>query len=244
MISVLGRPSPVFNSARRSTQREILDQGIDIDELANVLRDLARFNGAMMGHWSVLRWLFAAARNYPPEHPLTILDVGCGYGDLLRVIRRWGRRRGYVLNLIGIDLDPQVIAVAREATTAEEKIDYRAADVFGFDPGVPLDFIVSSLLTHHFSDAMIVRFLRWMDSTVRRGWFIYDLQRSRIPFHFIALAGVLMRLHPIVSYDGQISVARALTRKEWQQRISDASISAESVQLRWFMFRHVIGRII
>ena len=36
---------------------------------------------------------------------------------------------------------------------------------------------------------MIVRFLRWMEATARRGWLIYDLQRNRVPFYFIALAG-------------------------------------------------------
>ena len=53
----------------------------------------------------------------------------------------------------------------------------------------PIDFVVSSLFTHHLSDAMIVRFLRWMEATARRGWLIYDLQRQSCRIHFIGLAG-------------------------------------------------------
>lgn len=238
-----GRPTPVFEPARRSTQSEILDGGIDTSELANVLRDLARFNRAMMGHWPVLRWLDQATHKVPCDFPLTILDVGCGYGDLLRTIGGWGRRYRRPLKLIGIDLNPNVIAIARNATAPSEPIDYQSADVFEFKPVVPIDFIVSSLLTHHLSDAMLVRFLQLMDTTARRGWLIYDLQRSRVPFFFIALAGFAMQLHPVVTYDGRISVARALTRKEWQQHVIDAGISLDSVQLQWFMFRHVIGRL-
>jgi hypothetical protein len=72
---------------------------------------------------------------------------------------------------------------------------------------------------------------------------IYDLQRSIVPFYFIALAGAVLRLHPVVTYDGRVSVARSLTRGEWEARLSDANISREVVDLRWFMFRFVIGRL-
>ena len=53
------RPSPVFDRARRSVQTEILDGPVETAELAKILRDLARFNGAMMGHWPVVAWLRA-----------------------------------------------------------------------------------------------------------------------------------------------------------------------------------------
>jgi 2-polyprenyl-3-methyl-5-hydroxy-6-metoxy-1,4-benzoquinol methylase len=212
-------------------------------DLAKILADLARFNGVMMGHWPVLRWLSRAVRDLPPERPLTLVDIGCGYGDLLRAVRRWADERGRDMRLIGVDLSSQVIEVARNATPAEDKIDYHADDIFEFTPQGPIDFVTTSLVTHHLTDAMIVRFLRWMETYARKGWVIYDLQRSRVPFYFIALAGVLLRLHPVVSYDGRISVARSLTRKEWLARIAEAGIPADAIDLRWFMFRFAIGRM-
>jgi 2-polyprenyl-3-methyl-5-hydroxy-6-metoxy-1,4-benzoquinol methylase len=172
-----------------------------------------------------------------------VLDIGCGYGDLLRAIRRWARKRGRLLRLIGIDLSQQVIEVAREVTPVGDEIEYHAADIFQFTPSGPIDFVVTSLVTHHLSDDMIERFLRWMESTARRGWAIYDLQRSIVPFYFIALAGLVLWLHPVVVYDGRVSVARSLTRREWQARLRAAGIAAEAVELRWFMFRFVIGRM-
>jgi SAM-dependent methyltransferase len=237
------QPSPVFDSSRRSGQAEILDGPVESAELAKSLRDLARFNGAMMGHRPVLAWLDRAVSNLPLDRPLTFVDVGCGYGDLLRAVRRWARKRGREINLIGIDLSPQVIDIARAATDDADRIEYQAVDIFDFKPGVAIDFIASSLVTHHLSDDMIVRFLVWMEASARRGWVIYDLQRSVVPFYFIALAGMLLRLHPVVVYDGRISVARSLTRAEWIERIAAAGIARDAVTLRWFMFRFVIGRL-
>jgi hypothetical protein len=57
------------------------------------------------------------------------------------------------------------------------------------------------------------------------------------------LAGAVLRLHPVVTYDGRVSVARSLTRREWQARLMDAGIPRKVVDLRWFMFRFAIGRL-
>jgi 2-polyprenyl-3-methyl-5-hydroxy-6-metoxy-1,4-benzoquinol methylase len=237
------RPPPVFERTRRSTQTEILDDPISTAELAPILRDLARFNGVMQGHRPVLQWLDRVTRNIPLDQPLTVLDIGCGYGDLLRAIGRWARKRGRTMSLIGIDLSAQVIEVARSVTLAKENIDYHVVDIFEFTPPQPVDFVVTSLVTHHLSDAMIERFLRWMEENARRGWVIYDLQRSIVPFYFIALAGIVLWLHPVVIYDGRVSVARSLTRREWEARLNGAGIPRKAVDVRWFMFRFAIGRI-
>jgi len=102
--------------SRRSVESEWLDDAdVNPADLKLVLRDLARFNGAMLGHWPVIAWLRRALRDAPKDRPLTIVDVGCGYGDLLRAIRRWSRKRGLAVRLIGVDLNHETIAIARDA---------------------------------------------------------------------------------------------------------------------------------
>ena len=237
-------PAPRYSAARRSAGPEFLDTAeLTPAELAPILRDLARFNGAMFGHWPALSWLERVTRGLPRGEHLTLVDVGCGYGDELRAIRRWTRRRGIAMRLIGIDLSAEAVSVAREATPNADDIEYRVGDVFEFSAGEPVDLIVSSLVTHHMTDPMIEKFLRWMEATARQGWFICDLQRSIVPYYFIGLSGWLMRVHPVVISDGRISVARALTRSEWLARFRAAGIPREAVDMRWFMFRFGVGRI-
>ena len=234
---------PQFRAARRSAGPEFLDDAkLPHDELTAILRDLARFNGAMFGHWPALSWLKRVMRDVPSGHVVTLLDVGCGYGDMLRAVRRFAANRGLSIRLIGIDLSPEVIAVARQATPSDNDIEYRVGDVFALKLPESIDIILSSLVTHHMTDAEIEQFLGWMEEAARRGWFIYDLQRSRVPYHFIALSGWLMRVHPVVVNDGRISVARSLTREEWEHRIAAAGIPRNAVDLRWFMFRFGLGR--
>lgn len=239
-----GAAIAIVDLTQRSTEKEWLDSAeVSTAELNLVLHDLARFNGAMLGHQPVLAWLRRAFRAAQDNRPPVLVDVGCGYGDLLRAIRRWSRRRGIALKLIGLDLSAQTVAVARAATGADDEIDFQAADVFEYHPSHPIDFVVSSLLTHHFTDAMIVDFVRWMESNARRGWLIYDLQRHIVPYYFIGLIGRLTRLHRTVIHDGRISVARSLTRSEWERCIAAAGIKHDAVDLRWFLYRFVIGRL-
>jgi SAM-dependent methyltransferase len=244
MTTVTDATASPRDLSRRSTESEWLDGvGAGTDELEFFLRDLARFNAAMLGHRAVIKWLARATMDAPKDRPLTLIDVGCGYGDLLRAIRLWARKRGLPMRLIGLDLAGDIIRIAQAATDDADEIDYWVGDLFTFRPAAPVDFVVSSLLAHHLSDATIVQFLRWMEVTARRGWLIYDLQRHPAPHYFIALIGKLTHLHPLMIRDGRISVARSLTGAEWRERIAAAGIAQAAVRMRWFLFRFVIGRL-
>src|SRR5690348_7590051 len=113
--------APRFDAARRSEQTEWLDRAeLDGRELAPYLHDLAQLNAAMLGHWPLLRFLRRVVQA-ADGRPLIVLDVGCGYGDLLRAIRCWSRKHEVDLRLIGVDLNETTIGIARQATPAEDE---------------------------------------------------------------------------------------------------------------------------
>ncbi|MET0707425.1 MAG: hypothetical protein ABWY82_11380, partial [Tardiphaga sp.] len=57
--------------SRRSTEAEWLDTAdTSPQELEAVLRDLARFNGAMLGRQAVINWLDAAVARIPQRTQL------------------------------------------------------------------------------------------------------------------------------------------------------------------------------
>lgn len=231
------------NFTYRSLQTEWLD-GNDIKpgELRPFLSDLARLNSAMLGHRPVLAWLRRLTAHAAHDGPLTLLDVGCGYGDLLRAIRHWARNRGFTLKLMGLDVQDATVAIAREATVVGDEIEYFRADVFAYRAPERVDFVVSSLLAHHLSDAQIVDLLRWIERTARKSWLICDLQRHWVPYFFIGLVGRLTSLDRKMIKDGQTSVARSLTRAEWEQRIASAGITRHTVELHSFLYRLVVAR--
>jgi SAM-dependent methyltransferase len=228
---------------RRSREAEWLDgEGLDAAELALFLRDLAAFNRAMLGHYPILRWIGRVVRDIRPQRPLVLVDAGCGYGDLLRRVRRWADRRGIEITLLGLDSNEETIRIARDATDARERIDFAVTDAMQFRPATPIDLLVSSLLAHHLGDREIVELLRWMEATARRGWLVCDLMRHKLPYHAIGWAGKLCRLNRTVFDDGQISVLRALNRAEWSGLLGAAGIPPGGASVRSFLFRWVIAR--
>jgi SAM-dependent methyltransferase len=174
---------------------------------------------------------------------VTILDVGYGYGDLLRRIHAWGRRRNRPVDLIGVDLNPMSEPIARAATPPGVSIDFRTGNVFDFRPERPVDFIICSQTTHHMSNDELAAFIRWMEQIATRGWFIADLHRHPIPFHFFRVLSWAAGWHRFVRHDGPISIARSFRRKDWEEILASAGLEPGTAEIRWYpSFRLCVSR--
>ena len=112
--------------------------------------------------------------------------------------------------------------------------------MFAADPGRP-DVIISSLFTHHLSDAQVVAFLRWMERHARLGWFINDLHRHRLPHLGFRLLARAMGWHRFVGHDGTVSIARAFRPREWESLLRQAGVLG-TVRRR-FPFRLCVSRL-
>jgi hypothetical protein len=122
-------------------------------------------------------------------------------------------------------------------------IDYRTGDVFGFDPGRPLDFVVSAQFTHHLSDAQVTEFIVWMERLAGRGWFISDLHRHPVPYHAFRLLARAAGWHRFVQHDGPVSIARSFTQADWRRLVEAAGLDPSAVEIRWHVpFRLTVGR--
>ncbi len=221
----------------RSTEPEVMDDpGLDPAVYARCIGDLAKVNRVTFTHRPVLRWLAAVA----PAGGVSVLDVAFGDGDLLRAIARWADKRGVAMRLSGIDLNPRSAVAARAATPAGMDIVYRTGDVFEAAPDPKPDFIVTSQFTHHLDDRQLVQFLRWLDRTAQRGWYITDLHRHAVPYYGFRVLARLMGWHRIVASDGTVSIARGFRRGDWQAALAAAGVQAD---IRWqFPFRYGVSR--
>jgi len=234
-----------FDSRARSRDDELMDiEPVSFDDFRACLQDLSKVNTLTLGRRPIIAFLERALPEADPSIPITILDVASGYGDTLRAIRKWGERRGLTLNLHCVDLSPQAVRAAREATTAKDNIDWHCADIFAFEPPSPVDFVVSSLFTHHLSHDAIIRFLGWMEAHARRGWCVNDLHRHAVSFHGFRLLARTLRLHRFVQHDGPVSIARGFRPAEWRAMIEEARVPPEGTAIiRRMPFRLCVERI-
>ncbi|HZZ36347.1 MAG TPA: methyltransferase domain-containing protein [Caulobacteraceae bacterium] len=231
--------------AARSPEAELMDDpSVSREEFADCLADLAKVNAVTLARPPTLAWLARATRDLPRGVAFTLVDVGSGQGDMLRTIHRWATRRGLKPRLIGVDLNPWSEPAARAATPASMGIEFQTGDVFQVRFDEPVDFIVSSLVTHHMSDEQVVQFLRWMEASARRGWFVNDLHRHPFAFYGFTLLSWIAGWNRFVRHDGPVSVARAFRRADWERLIQEAGLQDAGLSVRWiFPFRLCVGHI-
>ncbi|MEZ5654909.1 MAG: methyltransferase domain-containing protein [Sphingobium sp.] len=203
-----------------------------------VLRDLARVNRCTFTAHPTLAYLNRVAAI---SKSISLLDVGFGHGDMLRAIASWAQKRGIEARLVGVDLNPRSVDIARSATPAKMSIDYRTGDYA--DQPEAFDYIVSSQVTHHMTEPQLLTFLRHMEREARLGWLVSDLHRHWFSYHGFPMLARAMGVHRIVREDGQLSIARSFRPAEWNFLLRQARIDPARTQIiRRFPFRLSVER--
>ncbi len=220
-----------FDRTRRLLRPEKMDQfHMPLSELRSCLRDLGRLNRLTGGDVPVLQWLHRIAPDLPRDRDIHVLDLACGQGDTLRRVARWARRRGIGMRLIGVDLNPQSIALAQRFRSALP-IEYQVGDVLTFD--ISTDLVMTSLFLHHLNDDQAIGFLRKLDQGARLGWLVNDLHRHAVSYWGLRVGTAMLRLHDVVRFDGPVSVAQGFTAAELWRLIDRAGLSRRQAALRW-----------
>jgi SAM-dependent methyltransferase len=226
-------PPETLDFGRRSQLTELMDEPSSRAEMRACLEDLAKVNRWLLGYRPLLAW-FTSLALPPRAKPIHIVDVGSGYGDSLRRIEKWASQHAVAVELTGLDLNPDAVAIAAEASPTASNIEWICRDVFAYVPDNPIDIVISSLFTHHLSDGDVVRFLRWMEAHSRLGWFINDLSRNAVPYYSFKLFAKVTGMHPFVQHDGPVSVARAFVPSDWQTMCAAAGINNRDVAIQGY----------
>jgi SAM-dependent methyltransferase len=183
----------------RADVTELLeDPSLPAEVVAHVYRDLARTQRFLGNTRAIFRRL-GKTRN-----PIrSVLDIGCGQGDLLANIHR---KLG--VKVIGFDVRP--------APPGPIPILTGNAAV---DPLPEADVALAVCLVHHLSEADVINMIRNVSKTCRR-LILLDLVRHWIP---LTLFRVFLSpfLHPINSADGITSIKRAYTPRELRSMVEE-----------------------
>ncbi len=209
-----------------------MDLPCSFEDLRACLRSIASVNRLTRGDRPTLQWLDELYRGMPLQtRPVHIVDVGCGYGDMLRRVHEWAAGRRLPVRLTGIDLNPDAVRAAREVTVPGT-VTFLTGNALEFNPPEPIDVVLSSLLTHHLEDEQVVEFLRWMERTARLGWFVNDLHRQKVPFHAFRLLARFTTWHRFVKHDGAVSILRSFREEDWRVLCRAAGLPAEAYAIR------------
>jgi SAM-dependent methyltransferase len=214
----------------RTLLPEKMDQpGITVEETQQALRELELVNKLLGGYHVIID---ALNKIEWKNEPVTIMDLGMGGGDMLRAIADWAKQKNRTVNLIGVDRNPVMTAYAKEHSKNLPNIKFITTDVF--DDVLLREkthITMNSLFCHHFDNVGLTNLVKRMYALSSQAVIINDLHRHWFAYYSIKFITAVFSKTYLVKYDAPLSVARSLTRKEWEKILSDAGI--KNYRLRW-----------
>lgn len=214
----------------RSTLLEIMDEpDIPREDIRIALSEIEAINRKLGGY----RVVTGALDDLNITGHISILDIGCGGGDMLRKISDWAKKNNKNVQLTGIDMNPDIIDFAKERSQGRD-IGYKTINVF--DDAMlaySADITTCSLFCHHFEKDSLAQILKRMHQLAKKAVIINDLHRHWFAYYAISILTFLFAKARLVRYDARLSVARAFTRKDWEETLQAAGISNYSLKWRW-----------
>lgn len=205
---------PVWQLAR-SEQAEWLDLGFGSPgDIQTNFNEMSRINRFLGGDRALFQHLLPRLKQHAA--PVKVLDLGTGSASLLARLQTVARQNGIALSAWGLDASIRNLA---SAACVDSNDAIQGNLVCGDALALPFapqsaDYLISSLVLHHFSPAALISLLRSARQVAARGMVMSDLVRGWLPLAGFRLVQPLLARHPMTRHDGALSVRRAYQPEE------------------------------
>lgn len=199
--------------SRRSTEPELLDEGVPEAEAVRSLRDLRWVNRWLGGRRSLVRAVTPLLRGQVAPR---LLDVGCGSADLPDLLVR-----GFAEPLLAVGVDLKRLHLLQAPASVHRVVADARRLPFAPDS---FDVVTASLFLHHFDGCEVAAVLRGLYALARRGLVVNDLRRARVPHLFGRAVFPFVFRSRVSVNDGLISIRRAFTLVELREAFREAGI--------------------
>lgn len=226
--------------AQRSTALEFIDTGdYTPEEYAEALRELRLINRYIGEYHSLKNSLLTDIKRSGAKE-FSVLDIGAGSGELLRLAAKFANKNSMTANLTGVELNTdaakQILSESREFTQITS-VRTNALELPFADK--TFDYAMCSLFTHHLTNIDIVRALKEMRRVSRLGIYVIDLHRHPIAYFLYTTIGKIFLKGRLVRHDGALSILRSFKPEELMQLAQDAGLKNFTVK-RHFPFRLIL----
>ena len=226
---------------QRSHRLEYIDTGnYTAEEYEDCIGELQLVN-RWMGDAHSLRTTLFREVEAQSLRGFSVLDVGAGSGELLRVTAVWARETKRQFHGVGLELNERSAESINDETEQFEEIGAVRGDALKLPfADAQFDYVICSLFTHHFVDEQVVRILGEMSRVARRRIFVIDLHRHPIAYALYTTLGKLVLHNRLVRHDGALSILRGFKSDELFELAQRAGLRDVLVERR-FPYRLVLS---
>jgi len=226
---------------RRSYQLEDIDTGnYTAAEYEDCIGELQLVNRWMGDAHTLKSTLFREVASAGLKE-FSVLDVGAGSGELLRVTATWARETGRKLHAVGLELNERSAEAILEESLEFPEITSVRGDALSLPfADADFDYVICSLFTHHFREEQVVQILREMKRVARRRLIVIDLHRHPMAYFLYTTLGKLVLKNRLLRHDGALSILRSFKADELFELAKRAGLRDVGVS-RHFPYRLVLN---
>lgn len=235
-----------LDTKHRTDEPEIMDDfALEGEILRDALDKIAKINQLLGGNKLTLLGVNTLIGNSPKLGEITIADIGCGNGDMLRAIADYGLKNAVKFNLIGIDANNFTIEHAKSLSQSYPNISYRCEDIFAPSfKELKYDIVLCTLTLHHFKDTEILDIMNTFYVNSKLGVVINDLHRSSIAYRLFQGLCFVFQLNDMSREDGLISILRGFKKEELIEFSKKLNFKNYTIHWKWaFRYQWIISKI-
>jgi len=235
-----------INTKIRTSDAEIMDDfTLEGEVLRDALDKIAKINQLLGGNKLTLQGVIQLLNAIKSDKVITIVDIGCGNGDMLRTLAEYADVKGLNFKLIGIDANQFTIHHAKNLSKHYPNISYLCEDIFEDKfKKLHYDIVLCTLTLHHFKDDEICKLLSVFYKNAAIGIVINDLQRSALAYRLFQALCFVFQLNDMSREDGLTSILRGFKKEELKHYSTKLGFKEYSIHWKWaFRYQWIIVKV-
>ena len=207
--------SLLVDTSHRSSEEEIMDDfSLEGSLFRDTLDKLDIINRFLGGNSVTIQGLEKLLKHQPKKKKITIIDLGCGNGEILRDVAKFGRKNNFSFKLIGVDANLEAINYAKELSKEYSELSFKMLNVLSKDfEKQSYDIVLCTLFLHHFKNKELISFLKKITQKATIGVVVNDLHRHKLAYYLFKFIGLFIK-NKMVRQDGLTSILRSFKRKD------------------------------
>lgn len=226
-----------FLKERATQLTELADApDCDVEKLYNTYTQF-KFVNLLFSHWRSVYELYIRPLLQEENRTLTLLDIGCGGGDIALTIAEWAARDDLSLEITAIDPDIRAINFVNSLDNPHNVRFQCASTKDLVAQNRSFDVVISNHLIHHLSTRELHEFMAEAKQLANKIVIFNDIERSDplyICFSLLTLLTKPFFSDSFIWIDGPRSIQRSYTQSEL------SAIAAEDWQVKRLLFSRLL----
>lgn len=212
---------PDLDQRQPELRERMDDPACDPGKLRRTYRHFAVLNRVISRWEHIYRRHIRPLLSAAPGKKNSLLDIGCGGGDIVRRLAGRAAREGYRLDITAIDTDRRAWNYARSLPNPHGVRFLKTSAAELRREGRTFDIVISNHLMHHLTGRDLKRLAADTSALCRRRILFCDIERSVLAWYCFSLLSRPFFRNSFITEDGLRSIRRSYRRGELDRALPE-----------------------